>query len=79
MIPEHAELLGEKENPGEVLEILRKFHPGSLRKYVSRVRLEWMQTYGSSHNDGPIRRDIQRVLKVIKRAKHRWQRKRGEK
>lgn len=46
--------------------MLRSLHPGSLSKNVRRVRQKWMQEYGADHNDGAIRKDLRRVLKVIK-------------
>ena len=65
-IAECARWLEEYEEPGEVLRVLRSLHPGSLSKNVRRVRREWMQEYGAGHNDGAIKKDLRRVLKVIK-------------
>ena len=77
-VSECAKWLEEHENPGEVLEVLRSLHPGSLSKNVGRVRMEWIQTYGPSHNNGAVRSDLRRVLKVIKREASVAKRTRGQ-
>lgn len=67
LIPQCARWLEDNKDPVHVLEVLRTLHPGSLSKNVRRVRREWMQAYGPSYNDGAIRKDLKRILKVIQR------------
>lgn len=67
LISRCASRLEENKDPVQVLDVLRSLHPGSLSKNVRRVRREWMQVYGPSHNDGAIRKDLKRILKVIQR------------
>ena len=59
--------LEEKEDPDEVIEALRKLHPRSLDKNVRKVRLQWIDTYGASHNAGPVRNELRSVVRRIKR------------
>ena len=67
LIPQCARWLENNKDPVHVLEVLRTLHPGSLNKNVRRVRREWMQVYGPGQNDGAIRKDLKRILKVLQR------------
>ena len=67
LISQCAIWLEENKDPAHVLEVLRTLHPGSLNKNVRRVRREWMQGYGPGRNDGTIRKELKRILKVIQR------------
>ncbi|CAN0559404.1 unnamed protein product, partial [Ectocarpus sp. 12 AP-2014] len=59
--------LEDNEDPDEVIEALRKLHPTSLNKNMRKVRLQWMETYGASHNAGPVRNELRSVVRRIKR------------
>ena len=74
-----AKWLEEKENPHEVLEVLRKLHPGSLYKNVRRVREVWMQTFGARHNAGPVKTGIRQLLVLIKKRSSTAKKTKGRK
>ena len=65
-LAECARWLEKHEEPGEVIRMLMSLHPSSSSKNVRRVRRGWVQEYGAGHNDGAIRKDLRRVLQVIK-------------
>lgn len=74
-----AKWLEEKENPHEVLEVLRKLHPGSLNKNVGRVREVWIQNFGAGHNAGPVKIEIRQLLVLIKKRSSTAKKTKGRK
>ena len=73
-----ARWLEEKEDPDEVIEALRRLHPRSLNKNVRKVRLQWIDTYGASHNAGPVRNELRSVAKRIKRETSKAKKTKGQ-
>ncbi|CAB1101988.1 unnamed protein product [Ectocarpus sp. CCAP 1310/34] len=74
-----AKWLEEHENPSEVLDVLRKLHPGSLNKNVRRVREVWIQAFGARHNAGPVKIEIRRLLALIKKKSSAGKKTKGRK
>ena len=74
-----AKWLEEHENPREVLDVLRKLHPGSINKNVRRVREVWMQTFGARHNAGPVKTEIRQLLVLIKKRSSTAKKTKGRK
>ncbi|CAB1108591.1 unnamed protein product [Ectocarpus sp. CCAP 1310/34] len=50
----------------------------SLNKNVWKVRLQWMETYGASHNGGPVRNELQSLQRLIKREASKAKKTKGQ-